>query len=79
MSVISAEEFDRIFDEGEEDVLQYFDMTKATRPGMESQKVNVSLPSWMVRTLDSEAERLGVTRQAIIKLWLDEKLKSIAV
>jgi hypothetical protein len=76
--VITAEEFDRIFDEGEEDILQYCDMSTLRRPGLEPQKVNVSLPSWMVRSLDSEADRLGVTRQAIIKLWIDEKLKSIS-
>jgi hypothetical protein len=72
--IISAEEFDRIFDDGEEDILQYFDLDKAMRPGLESEKVNVSLPSWMVKSLDSEADRLGVTRQAIVKIWLDEKL-----
>ena len=30
---ISAEEFDRIFDDGEEDVLQYFDTDNIRRPG----------------------------------------------
>jgi hypothetical protein len=76
--MISAEEFDRIFDEGEEDILQYYDLSKSTRPGLEVQKVNVSLPNWMVNLLDDEADRLGVTRQSIIKLWLDEKLKTIS-
>jgi hypothetical protein len=76
--IISAKEFDRIFDEGEEDILQYFDMSKARRPGLEQQKVYVSLPNWMIRLLDDEAERLGVTRQAVIKTWLDEKLQNIS-
>lgn len=31
---ISAQEFDRIFDEGEEDVMPYFDMKTARRPGL---------------------------------------------
>jgi hypothetical protein len=77
--MISAEEFDRIFDEGEEDVLQYFDLTKTTRPGLEQQKVSVSLPNWMVESLDKEAERIGVNRQAVIKMWLDEKLEAVSV
>jgi hypothetical protein len=73
---ISAEELDRLFDEGEEDVIQYFDLSKARRPGLEQQKISISLPNWMVDSLDREAERVGVTRQAVIKLWLDERLKS---
>ena len=31
---ISAEEFDRIFDEGEEDVMQYFDMSTVRRSSL---------------------------------------------
>ena len=76
--MISAEEFDQIFDDGEEDILQYFDLSKTTRPGLEQQKLSVSLPNWMVGSLDREAERIGVNRQAIIKMWLDEKLESLS-
>jgi hypothetical protein len=75
---ISAEEFDRIFDEGEEDILQYFDMSKARRPGLEQRRVHVNMPNWMIRSLDDEAERLGVTRQDVIKTWLNEKLQSLS-
>ena len=32
---IAANEFDRIFDEGKEDVLQYFDTSKIIRMGNE--------------------------------------------
>jgi hypothetical protein len=74
---ISAEELDRLFDEGEEDVIQYFDLSKARRPGLEQQKVSISLPNWMLRALDAEAEHIGVTRQAVIKLWLNEKIESL--
>ena len=73
---ISAEELDRIFDEGNEDVLQYFDTDGWRRPDMEQEKISISLPKWMVSSLDKEANRIGVNRQAIIKLWLDEKLES---
>jgi hypothetical protein len=76
--VISAEEFDKIFDEGEEDILQYFDVSNARRPGLEQRKISVLLPDWMIRSLDDEAERLGITRQAIVKIWLDEKMQSIS-
>ena len=32
----------------------------------------------MVRQLDMEAKRTGVTRQSLIKFWLSEKLKEIS-
>jgi hypothetical protein len=35
---------------------------------------NVDFPAWMVQSLDKEARRVGVTRQALIKLWLAGKL-----
>lgn len=73
---ISAEELDRIFDEGKEDILQYFDLSKARRPGLEIKRVNVDLPQWMIAVLDREAERLGITRQAVIKTWLGEKIET---
>jgi hypothetical protein len=30
----------------------------------------------MVKLLDKEAKRLGVTRQSVIKVWIAEKLKA---
>jgi hypothetical protein len=39
----------------------------------------VDFPEWMIESLDREAERLGVTRQSIIKVWIAERLeKSVA-
>jgi hypothetical protein len=73
---ISAEELDRIFDEGKEDVLQYFDLSKGRRPGLEIKRVNVDLPQWMIDALDREAARLGITRQAVIKTWLGERIEA---
>jgi hypothetical protein len=78
INTISAEELDRLFDEGEEDILQYFDMENAVRLGDEQEKVTLSLPKWMSDSIDGEAKRLGVTRQAVIKIWLDEKLQGIS-
>jgi len=34
----------------------------------------VDFPRWMVQSIDREARRLGVTRQALIKLWLADRL-----
>lgn len=71
---ITAEELDKKFDDGEEDILEYFDLSKARRPGLEPKRVNVDFPTWVVEGLDREAQRLGVTRQALIKLWIAERL-----
>ncbi len=35
-------------------------------------------PVWMIDSLDKEADRLGVTRQSIIKVWLAERLEQSA-
>lgn len=71
---ITSEELDKKFDDGDEDILEYFDVSKARRPGLEPKRVNVDFPTWVVEGLDREARRLGVTRQALIKLWIAERL-----
>jgi hypothetical protein len=74
---MKAKTFDSKFDKGE-DITAHLDMSKAQRPGQEQRRVNVDFPSWMVDSLDREAERLGVTRQSIIKVWIAEKLEERA-
>lgn len=50
------------------------DHTKATRPGRMLQRVNVDFPVDLLREIDQEARRLGVTRQAFIKVRLADAL-----
>ena len=38
-------------------------------------KVNVDFPAWVVCALDREADRLGVPRQSLIKVWIAERLE----
>ena len=71
---MKAEELDKIFDDGEEDILPYLDLSKAVRPGHKAKRVNVDFPEWMVSQLDHEANRVGVARQALIKVWIAERL-----
>ena len=73
---MNAEELERKFDEGEDDILEHFDLSTLKRPGLEPQRIEISVPQWMVAALDREAEQLGVQRDAIIKLWLAEHLKA---
>jgi len=56
-------------------VTPYLDLSKARRPGHEQRRVNVDFPNWIIRSLDAQAGRLGVTRQSVIKLWIAERLK----
>ena len=72
---MKAADFDRKFDEGVEDIVDDLDLTTAHRPLKEQRRVNVDFPVWMVESLDREANRLGVTRQSIIKVWIAEKLE----
>ena len=72
---ISAIEFDSQFDQGK-DITEYLDLNSARRHGLETRRVSVDFPQWMISRLDQEAARLGVTRQSIIKFWISEKLKS---
>lgn len=73
---MKARDLDKKFDQGDEDVLDSFDLEKATRPNHDPKRVNVDFPSWMVQSLDKEASRLGVTRQSLIKMWVADKLEA---
>ncbi len=72
---MKAEDLDRLFDEGREDVLQYFDLERAERPNLVPVDVDLSLPRWLVNRLDQEALRLGVSRQSLITVWLADRLE----
>lgn len=73
---MKANQFDDIFDDNQEDILDHLDLSKAKRPMQSQRRVNVDFPSWMIDSLDREANRIGVTRQSIIKVWLAERLES---
>lgn len=66
---MKAKEFDEYFDKGG-DIEAYVDLAGATRPNRKTQRVNVDFPAWMVDALDKEAEHLGVSRQALVKVWI---------
>ncbi len=71
---MKASDFDKKFESGE-NMTELLDLTKARRPGLEAKRVNVDFPEWMVESLDKEAHRLGITRQALIKVWVASKLE----
>ncbi len=71
---MKANEFDRKFNSGE-DVNDEVDWLKAWRPNAQAKRVNVDFPAWVVEALDRQAQHLGVSRQALIKLWIAERLQ----
>lgn len=71
---MKASEFDAAFDAGE-DVSAAVDWSTAARPNHAPRRVNVDFPAWVVERLDRQARHLGVTRQALIKLWIAERLE----
>jgi hypothetical protein len=71
---MKAKKFDTDFDDNK-DLTAVLDISQARRPLQKQKRINVNFPDWMIDSLDREAERLGVTRQSIIKIWLAERLK----
>jgi len=71
---MKAKELDKKFDDGG-DIIEHLDLSAAKRPGREQKRVNVDFPTWMIQRLDREARRLGVARQALIKIWIAERLE----
>ena len=72
-----ADAFDEKFDSSGGDVSDQIDWSKGsgranTKTGLK--RVNFNFPLWVAQGPDREAELLGVTRQALIKLWIAERL-----
>ena len=66
-------EFDARFEAGD-DMTSMLDLASARRPGREVQRVNVDFPVDLLRAIDRAANRIGVTRQAFIKMRLADTL-----
>jgi hypothetical protein len=72
---ISTEEFDRRFDDGESLDSLGVDLSKARRPGLEIKRITIDLPAPFLERLDHWAAVRGMTRQALIKSWLYDRLE----
>ena len=79
MTATTADNLLDRFDAGE-DVLDYFDLSapEVEKPDPTAPKqVSITIPLWLVDSLDAEAARRGVARKAIINTalveWSDEQ------
>lgn len=70
---MKATKFDEEFDNGES-IIDYLDLKNIRKPNLELKRINIDIPVWIVESLDKEAKRIGISRQAIIKMWLAEHL-----
>ena len=70
---LSAARLDGLHDAGD-DMTAHLDLGDTRRPGRETQRVNVDFPVDLLGEIDREARRLGVTRQAFIKLRVADTL-----
>jgi hypothetical protein len=68
---ITGAEFDEKFERGE-DITPWLDLKHVTVV----HRVNVDFPAWMVKRLDLEALKLNISRQAVIKMWIFERLEA---
>ena len=73
-SPMTAQEFEQRFDDGE-DITPFIDMSSIRRPGVEPRRVNVDFPEWMIEKLDWQSRLIGVSRQALVKLWVSERIQ----
>lgn len=73
---MKAEDFDRAFDEGK-DVTKYLDL-KSAKVKQPIQRINIDMPQEILDKVDQEADRIGVPRTSLIKLWIAERLDRMA-
>lgn len=73
MKTISAKEFDRKFDDGE-DISEYIDWSTATRPNLEPVELTIAIKRGTKLRLERQAKELGVSVDSLLEDWLREKL-----
>lgn len=73
MKTISAEEFDRKFDDGE-DISEYVDWSTATRPNLEPVTMTVTVTRGTKLRVEREARMLAVSVDSLVEAWLRAKL-----
>ena len=76
MKKITTKEFDQEFDDGK-DISKHLKKSSLKKVNQKIKRVNIDFPSWVIDNLDQEANRLGITRQALVKFWIVEKIDKL--
>ncbi|MEO6718284.1 MAG: hypothetical protein ABIM50_13685 [Novosphingobium sp.] len=74
---ISAEEFDRRFDDGE-DMADYIDWNSVRRAHPSSAHLELDVPKPMADWLDEQAKQAGMSRAELVRKWLFERFDAAA-
>ena len=69
---MTEEELAALVDSGE-DLSEYIDWSKPFKPGEEPLPVQLTLPWNVLRRIEQEAVKRGMTREALMEAWLTEK------
>ena len=59
----------------EEDLSEAFEKRGIVKKP-EMKKINLDLPADLVERIDQIAQRIGVARQPLLKIWIHERLKA---
>ena len=73
MSKISADEFDRKFDEGD-DIDEFLDWSRAKTGDIGRNLFLVKLPDAVATDIVAEAGRLGIDVDRLIERWVEERV-----
>ncbi|MCL2110554.1 BrnA antitoxin family protein [Microgenomates group bacterium] len=74
--MLNSEDLERRFDRGE-DLSEFVDWSSAKVLGplkQKKEKINLDLPTSVLTKVDAEANKVGVPRQSLIKMWIAERL-----
>jgi hypothetical protein len=77
--MIDADELDRLFDEGQVDVDQYFDVANVRYPGLETHTVAVDLPASVFHALERESAKNGTRVTDLIESFVEDGLRLAAI
>jgi hypothetical protein len=72
--VIGAEELGRVFDDGLEDVDQYFGTENVRYPGREARTAAVDLPIEVFNAVERESAEAGASPPKLIEAWIEERI-----
>ena len=71
---MKAKEFDEIFEN--EDITPYLDTNKIMKiDEFEKKNIVLSVPYKLLKLLEKEANKIGVRKEDLVKVWIAERLQ----
>jgi hypothetical protein len=75
--IISVQEFDRIFDEGKEDIMQYLDVSSAKLIRPDEHMLQIPLSSEKTKALEDAALKQGVPVSVLAADLLSQQIDTL--